>query len=77
MVNAQFSICKDRELIKQFQHQNGDTINQCDDKNSFSCSIPVCVDIQCKQNNISQQRKRADRSDQFIIMKKLIEETTK
>lgn len=63
-------------LIQQFQNQYGYTIYQCDDKNSFGCSVPVCIDIQRKQNNIGQQGKRADRSDQFIVMEKFIQEIT-
>ena len=73
--NGKCSIFKDR-LIQQFQNQNGYTIHQCDDKNPFGCTVPVCIDIQRKQNNIGQQRKWPDWSDQFIVIKKFIQEIT-
>jgi hypothetical protein len=57
-----------RELIQYFEYKNANTIDQGDDKDPFGGFIFVCIDINGKQNNISQQAQGTHRSDHPVII---------
>lgn len=42
-------------LVEDFQHQDADTIDQGNNKNTFCCFIPVGIYIQREQDRIGQQ----------------------
>ena len=55
-------------LIQDLQYKNADTIDQRNDKDTFCGFILVGIDIDGKQNNISQQAQGTHRSDHPVII---------
>lgn len=60
-------------LVKDFQHQDTDTVDQRYNKDSFGGMIPVGININGEQHCIRQQGKRPDGGDHPVIMHKIIE----
>jgi hypothetical protein len=59
------------KCLQYFQYKDTNSINKCNDKNTPGCKVFVGIYINGKEDNIRQQGKRPDGSDQPAGMDEL------